>query len=137
MSMMEKGHKEERPLEYSQYKNDLLFYFWNCRHFSVTYTGRGKGGNFKTTELRRSYIDFALDDSKEAIISIEVLRKIETFSHWLFFYLANLECIDNNRTVENNAYVCRIEIFPPKINVKFQVSYTYDRLSIYIGHFML
>ena len=40
-------------------------------------------------------------------------------------------------TVENNAYVCRIEIFPPKINVNFQVSYLYDRLSIYIGHFML
>ena len=42
-----------------------------------------------------------------------------------------------HRTVENNAYVCRIEIFPPKVNVKIQVSYTYDKLSIYIGHFML
>ena len=43
----------------------------------------------------------------------------------------------SNSTVENNAYVCRIEIFPPKVNVKIQVSYTYDKLSIYIGHFML
>ena len=32
---------------------------------------------------------------------------------------------------------CSIKIFPPKIKVKFQVTYIYDRLSIYIGYFVL
>ena len=40
-------------------------------------------------------------------------------------------------TVENNAYLCRIEVFLPKINIKFRVSFIYDKLSIYIGHFIL
>ena len=40
-------------------------------------------------------------------------------------------------TVEKHAYVCRIEFFPPKINVNFQLNYIYHILLIYIGHFVL
>ena len=40
-------------------------------------------------------------------------------------------------TVEKHAYVCRIEFFPPKINVNFQLNYIYHILSLYIGHFVL
>ena len=46
-----------------------------------------------------------------------------------------VKCYICHSTVKNNTYVCPIEIFPPKINVKFQVSYTYDRLSISIRPF--
>ena len=38
-------------------------------------------------------------------------------------------CLADYLTIENNTYVCRIEIFPPKINVKLQVSYTHDKPS--------
>ena len=39
-------------------------------------------------------------------------------------------------TVEKITHVCRIEFFPPKINVICQLYQLYHVFSIYIGHFM-